>query len=109
MLKGPNIALNFVLKPPNCTCPEGRFGTISHLQKLAFGRDEREARSKLMHRFEPHLQPRGDVASMVATRGINKLIGDAGTGINDEQVATRLNLLCADHSSQAIEAERLRR
>ena len=43
MLKGANIALYFTLKPPNCTCPKGCFGAISHLQKFAFGSDEREA------------------------------------------------------------------
>lgn len=56
MFQGPNIALNFVLKAPNCTCSKGCFGTFSYLLQLAFSLDQRQTGGELMHRFEPHLQ-----------------------------------------------------
>ena len=99
MFQGPNIALNFVLQAPNCTCPKGRFGTFSYLLQFAFGLDKGQTRGELMHRFEPHLQARGNISAMITAGGIKQLVGHASTGINHEQIAMGHTLLCTYHGS----------
>ena len=62
-----------------------------------------------MQRFQSHFNAWRNVSSEVVSCGINKIIGDARAGINDQQVCLRFQRYSADNGCQSVGSERLRR
>ena len=104
-----DAALQFISDAAHHTGSDGCFGVVADVGGVSVGFNPWQAGGAVVQRFQSHFNAWRNVSSEVVSCGINKIIGDARAGINDQQVCLRFQRYSADNGCQSVGSERLRR
>ena len=97
-----DIALHFIPHTMQHTTPYSRFGIVAKERFFTIFINERKTCRLLVKHLEAHRRTGRNVPAVIATVGIDKVVGYASTGIDDEHILAWKQLVGTCHGGKAV-------